>query len=351
MNDKYLEEFNWYSLSWFSPSTLTNFHWEYSFILYLLPLVPFIFVIRWLLHFRFRQKLDIAFPPEELRKSFMDGLLRFVPSIIFTIFISLILLALARPQKTSEKIESHSLGIDILFALDISESMLLEDLSPNRLEAAKKILLEFIKKRTEDRIGIVVFTGAAFTLVPLTTDEQLLNESLKRISTNMIDTGSTSIGNAIAVSINRLQEASSTTKVLILLTDGENTAGNISPEMAAKLAYVYNIKIYCIGVGRQGSVPYGKDQKGKTMFVTSSINEGALKKIAQIGKGHYYKANDEKALIEIFKKIDFYEKGKIKEIRFKDSKDYYRIYLFWGLLFYILWILSKSTFLSNALED
>ena len=351
MNDSFLNDENWFSWQWFSPKVLLNFQWEYGVVLYLIPLIPLLFVLRWLFHFNFRQKLDIAFPPAELKKWYFDGLLRFVPPVFFVLFISMVIISLARPQKTSEKIESASQGIDIVLALDISESMLLEDFYPNRLEAAKKVIQQFLEKRTEDRIGIVVFSGAAFTLVPLSTDEQLLMKTLDEVDPSMLDTGSTAIGNAIAVSVNRLNESSSGTRVLILLSDGENTAGNIGPETAAQLAYAYGIKIYCIGVGNQGSVPFGKDENGKTAYVTSSLNETSLRKIAAIGKGMYFKANDEKALRNVFLKIDGYEKGRIKETRFKDSKDYYRIYLIWGLIFFILWMLTKSTFLTNALED
>jgi Ca-activated chloride channel family protein len=351
MRELFLKDENWLSWEWFSPQVLLNFQWEHGIILYALPVVPFIYFLRWLFHFNFRQKLDIALPPFELKRSYLSGLLRFVPTIFFILFLAMVLVSLARPQKTSEKIESFTKGIDIIFALDISESMLLEDFSPNRLESAKKIIHEFIKSRTEDRMGIVVFSGAAYTLVPLSTDEQLLLQSLDRIDPSVLDTGATAIGNAIAVSINRLNESSSGSKVLILLTDGENTSGNIGPETAAQLAYAYNIKIFTVGIGQEGSIPYGKDANGKTMYVSSSLNENLLQKIAQISKGNFYKAGNEKMLRDIFTNINMLEKGRINETRFKDSKDYYQIYLTWGLIFFILWMLAKSTFLTNALED
>lgn len=342
---------NWFSLEWFSPKELLGFQWGYPIVLYTLPLIPFIFIFRWLVHFNFRQKFDIAFPSSALHRWYFSGILRFVPHIFFALFVAMVIISLARPQKTSEKVESFVEGIDIVFALDISESMMLEDFSPNRLESAKKIMQQFIEGRKDDRIGVVIFSGAAYTLVPLTTDKGLLLQTISKIDPSAIDTGATAIGHAIAVAVNRLNESFSGTKILILLTDGENTAGNIGPESAAKLAYAYNIKIYTIGIGNQGSVPYGKDAKGKTLYVSSSMDESSLQSIAKIGKGKYYKAGDENMLKHIMEKIDLYEKGKIRETRFKDSKDYYQIFLMWGLLFFTLWMLTKSTFLTNALED
>jgi Ca-activated chloride channel family protein len=342
---------SWFSFHWFYPQELTGFHWEYEIVLYTIPLVPFIYFLRWLFHFNFRQKLEIAFPSQDLRKWQLTGLLRFVPNIFFILFLTLAIFALARPQKISEKVESFSEGIDVLFALDISESMMLEDFTPNRLESAKKIIRKFINERDGDRIGIVVFSGTAYTLVPLTTDKGLLLESLEETSAAFSDTGSTAIGNAMAVAISRLNKSVSPTKVLILISDGENTGGNIGPETAAQLAYAYNIKVYTIGIGKDGNIPYGKDEQGNTRFVSATLNEVSLKKIAEIGKGIYLRAKDENSLTAIFDAIKGYEKGKIREIRFKDTKDYYQVYLTWGVVFFLVWMFTKSTFLTNALED
>src|SRR3982750_3378990 len=162
--------------------------------------------------------------------------------------VMLIFTALARPQKTNEKVEQWTEGIDIMIALDISQSMLMEDFTPNRLEAAKKVALNFINGRKQDRIGLVVFSGDAFSLTPLTTDYDLLKTYLNELNFDMIEKMGTAIGSAMAVVTNRMRESDSKSKVCILLSDGENTAGNIDPIKASQLAAAYGIKIYTIVV-------------------------------------------------------------------------------------------------------
>jgi Ca-activated chloride channel family protein len=257
----------------------------------------------------------------------------------------MILIALARPQKIHDQIEQWSEGIDILLLIDVSESMLLEDFTPNRLEASKNVAQEFVKGRHHDKIGLVIFSGDALSLSPLTSDYGLLNSFIKDVKQALIPSGGTAIGNAIGVGINRLRESNNKSKVMILLSDGDNTSGQLDPLLAAKLAYAYNIKIYTIGIGKDGLVPYGKTN------VESSLNEATLRKIAETSEGKYYRASDMNGLKEIFQLIDKYEKAEIKETKFQDTDDYYQIYLIWGILFFLCWLFLKNTFLSNALED
>ncbi|HEY8399685.1 MAG TPA: VWA domain-containing protein [Cytophagaceae bacterium] len=333
------------------PRTLLGFHWENKLFLYFLPAVPLLLSFRWIFHVGLRQKIDIAFHPDAARGFNWTALLRFIPYTFHLLAIAFVLIALARPQKVSEIREQYGEGIDIIIAMDVSESMLLEDFSPNRLEAAKQVARNFIKQRQHDRIGLVVFSGDAYSLSPLTTDYQLLSEFIEEIKPGMIDAGGTAIGNALGVSINRLRESQTASKVIILLSDGENTAGNLDPIMAAKLAHAFQIKTYTIGIGKDGEVPYGTDSTGKPIYIKSSLDETTLRKIAQIGEGQFFRASTLKSLNDIFYRIDNYEKTEIIETRFKDNEDFYRIYLIWGIIFLLIALSLKNTFLSNALED
>jgi Ca-activated chloride channel homolog len=209
----------------------------------------------------------------------------------------------------------------------------------------------FIKGRQHDRIGIVVFKGEAYSLSPLTNDYSLLNSFINDINFDMIQASGTAIGSAISVGINRMRESNSKSRIMILLSDGENTAGNISPFMASELAHAFDIKIYSIGIGKDGTIAFGKDTKGQTQYAESFMDESTLRKIAENADGKFFRASNNNALNDVFLFIDKHEKGEVLENRFKDNKDYYEIYLSWACLFFLLWLFTKSTFLSNALED
>ena len=235
--------------------------------------------------------------------------------------------------------------------MDISESMQLEDLHPNRLEDAREVARKFVKGRNDDRIGIVVFAGDAYSLSPLTNDHELVNSYLSELNSGMIENSGTAIGTAIGVSINRLNESETGSKVMILMSDGENTAGILDPSTAAKLAYAYNIKIYTIGIGKEGEVSFGRDSTGKVQTVKSHLDETLLRKIAELTKGDYFRATNSSTLNDVFLTINKLEKGKIKESRYKDTLDYYQIYLNWSIVLFLCWMLLKNTFLNNFLED
>lgn len=340
----------WYSIDWFLPATWSAYTWENPIFLYLLAAVPFLFITRWLVRYYFNQKLPVALVKSDLKTSPVTWL-RFLPESIFALALILILVALARPQRTNEKVEQWSEGIDIMLAVDISQSMQIEDFTPNRLEAAKNVARDFIGGRIQDRIGIVVFSGDAFSLAPLTTDYDLLNAYLNDISFEMIESRGTAIGSAMAVVTNRMRESESKSKVCILLSDGDNTAGNIDPITAAELAAAYNIKIYTIIVGKEGMVPFGKDYFGRPNMVENTIDETTMRKIASIGSGQFFRVTDNEALKVVFERINEYEKAEIKETRFKDTSDFYYIYLRWALIFFTLWIFLKSSFMANLLQD
>lgn len=340
----------WYSLVWFEPATLRSFTWEVPAFLFAIFLVPVVLILRWAVRYYANQKLPVALVKAEVKSSPLT-LLRLVPELILGLVIVLILMALARPQRTNEKVEQWTEGIDIMLAIDISQSMQIEDFTPNRLEAAKNVARDFIKGRVQDRIGIVVFSGDAFSLAPLTTDYDLLNAYLNEISFDMIENRGTAIGSAIAVVTNRMRESESKSKVCILLSDGDNTAGNIDPITAAELSAAYNIKTYTIVVGKEGLVPFGKDYFGRPHMVENTVDETTMRKIAEIGSGEFFRVTDNQALAQVFQKIDQYEKAEIKETRFKDTADYYFIYLKWALVLFLFWMLLKSTFMTNVLQD
>ena len=317
---------------------------------YALGVIPVILILRWIILTQFRDRLPIALTKNDIKNDPIN-LLRFIPPILFYVVLALIIVALARPQSTNEQVEQWSEGIDIMLTIDISESMQIEDFKPNRLEAAKDVARNFVAGRFQDRIGLVVFSGDAFSRSPLTTDYELLNSYIDDISFDLIENRGTAIGSALAVSTNRLRESDSKSKVMILLSDGDNTAGNIDPITAAKLAQAYNIKIYTIAIGKEGKVPFGTDFFGRPRYVENTLDETNLREIAKIGNGNFYRVSDKAALEEVFNEIDALEKAEIKETRYKDTTDYYAIYLRWALVFLALWLLTKSTFISNAMTD
>jgi len=340
----------WYSPGWFFPSQFGSYTWENRIYLWALLLVPVIIAFRWLTRYLLNQKVPVALVKSDLKSTPLT-LIRLLPDLILTLVVTLIIVALARPQKTNEKVEQWTEGIDIMLAIDISQSMQISDFTPTRLDAAREVARDFIKGRMQDRIGIVVFSGDAFSLAPLTTDYELLNSYLNEISFDMIENRGTAIGSALAVVTNRMRESESKSKVCILLSDGDNTAGNIDPITAAELAAAYNIKIYTIIVGKEGLVPFGQDYFGRPHMVENTVDETTMRKIADIGNGQFFRATDESALQNVFARINQYEKAEIKESRFKDTSDYYFIYLQWAIVLFLLWLLLKSTFISNVLQD
>jgi Ca-activated chloride channel family protein len=340
----------WYSTYWLAPSTLKAFTWSHPEILYGIAALPLIFIFRWLWQMKTSKKLPVALTQQDLRSSLLTGI-RFLPGVLLFLCLSLLIVALARPQKTNEKVEQWTEGIDIMLAIDISRSMEISDFTPNRLDAAKKVANQFIDGRMQDRIGIVVFSGDAFSLAPLTTDYRLLKSLINDMTFSIIDSRGTAIGSALAVVTNRMRESASKSKVCILLSDGDSNAGNIDPITAAELASAYGIKIYTIVIGKEGMVPFGKDFFGRPNMIENNVDETTMRKIAEIGNGEFYRALDNRALERVFSQINQLEKAEIKETRFKDTADYYTTYLNWALVFFLAWLFTRLTFTSNVLQD
>jgi len=339
---------NWFSVKWFNVFELFKYEWENEYILLLLLSIPLFFLIKLL--FKKNNFIEVSIPSSNLIK-YKFSLLRLIPNSIFILSIMYIIISLARPQKSNEKVEKWSEGIDIMLVIDISESMQIEDFKPNRLESAKDVAKEFINGRFQDRIGLVVFSGESYSRCPLTTDYILLNEYVDEISFDLISSRGTAIGSAIAIATNRMRESKSKSKVLILLSDGDNTAGNIDPVTSAQIAKAYGIKIYSIAIGKNGKVPFGKDYFGRTRYVENSLDEKNLREIATITNGKFYRASNNSSLENIFKVIDEFEKTEIKENRYKNTIDYYQYYLLWSIILFLFYILLKSTFINNIIKD
>lgn len=256
-----------------------------------------------------------------------------VPSYLRLIALALLIIAAARPQSFSSGENFYTEGIDIAMVLDISGSMLAEDFKPNRLEAAKKVIDEFIKGRTVDKIGLVIFSGESFTQCPLTIDYSVLRNLLKDIQMGMIEDG-TAIGNAIANGVNRLKDSKAKSKVMILLTDGVNNAGHIDPLTAAQIAQKFGIRIYSIGVGTIGQAPYPFQTPFgiRYQMVPVEIDENILKQIAATTGGKYFRATNNRKLAQIYDEIDRLEKTRTEVTSYRHAKELYFGWALGGLL-------------------
>lgn len=237
--------------------------------------------------------------------------LRHAPMLLRTVALSMIVIAIARPRSSSKMDKIDTEGIDIVLAMDVSTSMLARDFSPDRISAAKDIAIEFISQRPSDRIGIVVFAGESYTQCPLTTDRATLINLMKEIQTGLIEDG-TAIGNGLATAVARMQGSDAKSRVVILLTDGVNNRGEITPQTAADIAKTYGIRVYTIGVGANGTAPYPVITPWGVQMqdVEVEIDEDLLKGIAETTGGRYFRATDNTKLSEIYSEINKMEKAR-----------------------------------------
>lgn len=257
--------------------------------------------------------------------------------------ITLLILALARPQTLNEVVEQKTEGIDIVITLDLSSSMLAEDLRPNRFIAAKNLTSEFIDNRKNDRIGLVIFRRESFTLCPPTTDYRLLKRQLMDVQMDITPDG-TAIGMGLATSVNRLRNSTAKSKVIILLTDGENNAGEIDPITAADIAASHGIRVYTIGVSTEGTAPYPIEDPvfGRRYHpIKVDIDEPMLTELANKTGGKYFRARDTQALQNIYSEIDELETSEVEEVIYLDKKEHYPRYLLFGFLALIAGMASE----------
>ena len=284
-------------------------------------------------------------------KAFGNGrtwrtLLRHILFIFRMLAISCIIIALARPQTGSEQQLTSGEGIDIVFCLDISGSMLAQDFSPNRMEAAKQVVSEFIDNRPTDRMGLVIFSGESFTMCPLTTDHAVLKSQLYNVQSGLLEDG-TAIGSGLATGVERLRSSVSKSKVIILLTDGENNGGLVDPNSAKEIAKSYGVRVYTVGVGTEGFAPVPVQTSSGVIMQREkvSIDEKLLTQIANETGGKYFRATDNESLGTIYKDIDRLEKSKFQVTTFTHYTEKFFPFILAAVMFLVLeWILRFTLF-------
>lgn len=328
-------------ITWHSPE---------AFLLF----IPVGAILLWLLLFRKTRQPTVLFSSVSELKSTPRSLrsrLIWLPFFLKVVAVSLAIVALARPQRADTKIKKNVEGIDIMIALDISDSMLIEDMTPeNRLESSKETIKRFVESRISDRLGLVVFSGESYTRVPLTLDYPLFLQSLAEVETSRNIKMGTAIGVALANAVGRLKESTAKSRVVIFLTDGENNSGTIDPETALEIAKGYGVKIYSIGMGRDGQAQlpiYIQNAQGQQIKryrpIHSAVNDELLGKFAQETGGKYWRATTSKALQGVFDEINQLEKTKIETNTYTQYEELFPNWLEGSMM-----VLLLSLFLSRT---
>ncbi|MBQ3246065.1 MAG: VWA domain-containing protein [Bacteroidales bacterium] len=315
---------------------------EYPDLLWLLT-VPALLVLHYLYvelsGRRPHLRVSVITPWTIRGRSFMS-VLRHVPFVLRIAALVLIVIAMARPRSSQDMERVDTEGIDIILAMDVSTSMLARDLTPDRINASKDIAIEFISQRPSDRMGIVVFAGESFTQCPLTTDRATLINLMKEVQTDLIEDG-TAIGNGLATAVARMKDSDAKSRVVILLTDGVNNRGEISPQMAAEIAKTYGVRVYTIGVGKEGMAPYPVMTPWgvEIQNVKVEIDEALLSEIAESTGGRYFRATDNTKLAEIYSEINKMEKARTTVDSFPVYKELFGTYALLALLALLLELL------------
>ena len=315
---------------------------EYPRLLWLL-VIPALLV----LHYIYLEKagrrphmrVSTAVPWKKHGRSFMT-FFRHVPFALRAFALVMVVIAIARPRSSEELSKVDTEGIDIVLAMDVSTSMLARDLTPDRISASKDIAIEFISQRPSDRMGIVVFAGESFTQCPLTTDRATLINLMKEVQTDLIEDG-TAIGNGLATAVARLKDSDARSRVVILLTDGVNNSGEVSPQTAAEIAKTYGVRVYTIGVGKEGMAPYPVMTPWgvQVQNMKVEIDEKLLKEVAESTGGRYFRATDNTKLAEIYSEINKMEKAKTTVDSFPVYKELFGSFAVWALLALLLELL------------
>jgi len=319
--------------------------------------IPLVILLVWNLFRRRKKVASLQYSEVSVFKSVAPSLrmrLMFLPQLLKILGITFAILALARPQTTNNEVRKDVEGIDIIVCLDISDSMMIEDMQPeNRLEAAKDTMIKFINGRTSDRIGMVIFAGESFTLVPLTLDYNLLKDRISQVTTAQaahIKDG-TAIGVGLANAVGRLRESTAKSRVVIFLTDGGNNSGTIDPETGITIAKGYGVKIYSIGIGKDGptKIPiYQKDIFGNTVKTYQDfedpVNVELLSRMASETGGKFFRADQSDSLQKIFKEIDGLEKTKVEQKSYVKYTEQFQKFLWIGLILFGLSLLFGNTY-------
>ena len=321
---------------------------EFFWLLLLLPLM-----LLWYWFWNKKSQANVTFSTTiafKKTKSWSDALYHLL-FVLRMIAIALIVVALARPQTHSENAKTKITGgIDIVMAIDVSASMLSQDLKPNRFEALKKVASQFVKDRPNDRIGLVIYAGESYTKTPVTTDKSIILNALSEITYGQIEDG-TAIGMGLATAVNRLKESKAKSRVIILLTDGVNNTGFIDPQTAAELAAEYGIKVYTVGIGTNGMAlsPYALNADGSIIYRMQQvdIDEPLMKKIAQVTKGRYFRATNNQKLQQIYDEINQMETTKIEEFKYTEVDEKFRWWVLVAGFLLLLEFVLKHTLLRN----
>lgn len=320
-----------------------------EYLLLLLLLIPYI--IWYFLYRRHSEptlRMSDTYAYQYAPKSWKIKLIN-LPMLLRCLTFTLVVIVLARPMTSNSWGRQHVEGIDIMLAMDISTSMLAEDVSPNRMEAAKDVAQEFINSRPNDNIGLTIFAGESFTQCPMTTDHAALLSLLHNVRTDLTASGlvedGTAIGMGLANAVSRLRDANAKSKIVILLTDGSNNMGDISPMTAAQIAKTYGIRVYTIGLGTNGPARYPISVNGSTQYIQANgeIDYQTLKNIALTTNGHFYRASSRQELSQIYKDIDKLEKTKLDGRKYARQYDAYQPFALLALLTLLSEILLRLT--------
>lgn len=306
-----------------------------------LLLIPLVGAIGWMVWGEKKKRPTIQFSSLGFKKDVRPTLktrLRWLPLVLYAASLICVVVALARPQRADTKIKKNVEGIDIMLVLDVSDSMLIEDMTPNRLEASKETIKKFIQKRVSDRIGLIVFSGESYTRVPLTLDYPMLLKSVSEVKISRNIKMGTAIGVALANGVARLKDSTAKSRVMVFLTDGENNSGTIDPETALEIAKGYGIKIYSIGAGKDGDAQlpiettdaFGRRVK-RYQPIHSTVNDELLGKMASDTGGKYYRATDNNSLQKVFADIDRLEKTKIETNQYTRYAELFPPWVNWAV--------------------
>lgn len=317
--------------------------------LYLFLLLPVMALVHWKI--RTKRRTDIRVPElnsfSDYRPTFRQRI-AWLPLVCRFLAIAFIIIAIARPRSSSKGSNVTSEGIAIVLAMDVSTSMLAEDLRPNRIEAAKKVAADFIRERPTDLMGMVIFSGESFTQCPITSDHAVLLNLMDGIKSGVLEDG-TAIGEGLATAITRIKDSKAKSKVIILLTDGVNNKGKISPVTAGEIAKTFGIRVYTIGVGRNGTAPYPFQTPFGVQYqnVPVEIDEAIMQQISDATDGKYFRATDNNKLKEIYGEIDKMEKTKVEVTEFRRYTEEYFPYALLAALFFIIEITLRLTLLRS----
>jgi Ca-activated chloride channel family protein len=330
---------------------MSNLSFQHIELLWLLLLVPLFWVWVVMRRRHIRSEVRLSEVPLDVAGRFNPMMLIYVLRTLAVVFA---IIALAGPRSSDVTTKSRGgEGIEIMLAIDISTSMLARDLKPDRLEATKRISAEFVQNRGQDKIGLVLYAGESFTKTPPTTNHALLLQHISEITYNIVEDG-TAIGMGLATAVNRLRNSTSESKVVILLSDGENNRGVVDPLTAAELASQYGIRVYTIGVGSKGtaSTPYAYGPRGELLFRNAPVNidEALLKAIADICDGRYFRATDNTSLQEIYNQIDKMERTKLEDVDYIEIEERHFPFLLVALIVFFVEILLRKTWLKSALD-